>query len=166
MFKFLVALAAAALSLVILPAIAFAAESAGTSVTIPWGDWIYFLISNFGEVVLALVGLAAARLLAILPKPISDFLKTLQVEQLLDRAIEYGISATSGAVKGRELSINVGSAVLAEALGYVLSRGPGALIRWMGGEDAIREMILARLDLEETSDATKVISLSKMEKIY
>jgi len=145
--------------LIPLPALA---QDGGTAVTIPWGDWLVVVLANSGEIVLSIVGLAVSWLLLRLPGPIADFIKTLRVEQFLERAIEYGISATKGAAKGRSLSVDVGSGVIAEALRYVIDKAPGALITWMGGPDAIREMILARLDLDTDADGETALYTARL----
>ncbi len=62
--------------------------------------------------------------LRFLPSQIQALIRTAQVEQLLGRAIDYGINATANAVKGKTLSVDVGHAVAAQAVKYALDYGP------------------------------------------
>lgn len=64
-------------------------------------------------------------------------------------AVNYGLNAVAGATKGKTLSIDVGNQVVTQALGYAVDNGPGKLIGWLGGEEGIRDKILARLTLPE-----------------
>lgn len=146
-----------AIWLIPLPALA---QDGGTIVTIPWGDWLVAILANSGEIIIAIAGIALTRLLLILPKPIADFVKTLRVEQFLERAVDYGISATSGAAKGKVLTVQTGSEVVALAVNYVIDKAPAALVRWMGGVERIREMILARLDIAPEASGGVVLHKS------
>ncbi|MCX5478437.1 hypothetical protein OSH08_05445 [Kaistia geumhonensis] len=136
---------ALALAFVALAGVAHAAAVAepSTVVTVPIGDWIAAgaaaLAASAGSVVLW--GLRQ------LPGALLQRLRTLQAEQILTMAMAYGLNAVAGAARGKVLSADVGNAVAAEALGYVVEHGPNRLIKWLGGEQAIREKIIARLDL-------------------
>lgn len=151
-------LAAAIASALFLVALTLPALAQETSISVPWGNAVVFVVNNFGEIILAVIGLLFARLLAILPKPVGDFLKTLRVEQILKRAVDFGIQATEGAAKDKTLTVDVGSEVVARALKYVLDHAPDKLIGWMGGVENIKEMILARLDLTANASAEPVLT--------
>lgn len=115
-----------------------------TIVEIPLSSWI----TAAGEFIGPLIGVAILWMIRFLPKQLADFLKTMRVEQLLQKAISYGINAVAGATKDKPLSINVGSEVLENAIQYVVDNGPGWLIKWAGGEAGIREKIIARMNLD------------------
>jgi hypothetical protein len=101
--------------------------------------------------VLLAIPVAFAWLARKLPGQAANILITLRVDQLLQKAVQYGINATAGAMKDKPLSVDVGSEVLENALQYVVDNGPGWLIKWMGGKDTIRQKIIARLELDEAA---------------
>ncbi|MBN9433978.1 MAG: hypothetical protein J0I45_16220 [Bosea sp.] len=132
-----------ALALIVVP---IAAQAA--TVEVPIGEWAAAAI-NFA---LPLVGAGIIWLLALAQKvgvPYANRLRTEQAEQLLAMAVTYGLNATAGAVKGKAVSVEVGNAVVSTALSYAIANGPSKLIGWLGGEDGIRDKILARLTVPE-----------------
>jgi hypothetical protein len=133
----------------IVPAIAqtIAEKTPDTTIEIPVGEWITAAGGAIGPLIVLVVGW----LIRQLPGQFAAVLSTMRVDQLLDKAISYGINATAGAMKGKALSVDVGSEVLENALQYVVDNGPKMLIKWMGGEAGIREKIIARLELDETA---------------
>lgn len=136
-FAFLVLLTAA-------PAVAQQVAGDG-QVAIPWGDWLAASASTL--VTLAASVLAFA--LAQLPASINAMIKTWRVEQLLERAVAYGINTVAGAAKGQTLSVPVANKVIEQALEYAVENGSSALVSWMGGTDAIEKKLIARLDVEK-----------------
>jgi hypothetical protein len=116
-----------------------------STVTIPFGDWIAAIAAHAGEIVLAI----AVFLMRKLPGRFMGIIDAARVDQLLEKAIEFGVNQVVGAAKGKVLTADVGSAVLSEALGYAIEHGPTSLITWAGGPDLIREKIVARLALDE-----------------
>jgi len=142
-------LVALVLTIVIHPLQAFAQEATET-VTIPYGTWI----EHSAQVVATLILAAVGWLMRKLPASVVDILKTMKAEQLLAKAVDYGINAVSGATKGKSLSVNVGNAVVANAVQYVVDNAPGWLVKWLGGPEAIAAKIIARLNLEETAAVT------------
>lgn len=148
-----------ALTFATIPAAAMAAAASDTSVVIPLGDWAAAAISFASQLVLPVVTILVGWAFRLLPASISAYLKTLQVEQLLAKSISYGLTAARGAAAGRVLTANVGNDVLAKAARYAVDHAPD-LVRWAGGEERLREKILARLDVEpavsvKTNDAGK-----------
>lgn len=79
-----------------------------------------------------------------------------QGEQLLERAVEYGINATKNATKGQKLDINVGSAVIANAAEYATASGWKFLVDWLGGLEGIKQKVFARVDLEPNATPQQV----------
>lgn len=135
--------AGACLGLLATAALAQAAPASDTLVHIPIGDWI----GQGASILLTLAGAVLAFALAKLPASIVAMIKTAQVDQLLLKAIDYGINAVAGAEKGKTLDIDVGNAVLEKALQYVIDHAPAWLIQWMGGDAMVREKLVARLPL-------------------
>lgn len=116
-----------------------------TAVTIPYGAWLEALAPTIASVLGAIV-LWAFR---ALPANVVGTLKTLRVDQLLDRAITYAVNATVGAAKDKVLTVDVANEVLAKALRYARDHGAPALVKWAGGEEKIREKIMARLAVDQ-----------------
>jgi hypothetical protein len=140
--------ALAGLIFVILFAPAHAAEAvAAGSIRVPIGEWLAAAASLAAPV----IALAYAFLLRHLPEQIVGILRTLRVEQILDKAIAYGVNAVAGAAQGKNLDVKLGSQVLAEAVQYAVDRAPGWVIEWTGGREGIEKMITARLPMEADS---------------
>ena len=134
----------AALVWSIAPAVAVAAAVAGDGqVTIPWGDWL----ASSADTLVTLAASVLALALARLPASIVSMLRTWQVDQLLERAIGYGINAVAGAAKGQTLSVPIANKVAEQALEYAIENGSAALIKWMGGAETIKKKVVARLDI-------------------
>lgn len=141
--------AASILAFTAMPALAqLVTETAPGTVTIPWGDWITALQTIL---VTAIMG-AITWILAMLPASIRTFFQTQQVEQVLRRAVDYGVNAVAGAAKGKKLDVKVGNEVLAAALQYAIDNAPKLVAKL--GESNIAEKIIARLDLDEKATVT------------
>lgn len=135
-------------SLILFAVPAMAQQVAGDGqIVIPWGDWL----AQSADVLVTLAGAVLAFALARLPASISATLKTFQVEQLLDKAIGYGINMVAGAAKGQALTVPVANKVIETAIEYAINNGSAALIRWMGGKDVIEQKIIARLNIVPTA---------------
>lgn len=119
------------------------AQAADGSVTVPWGDWTAEALGLAAVLVAGWIGRA-------IPSAVRQWAAKLlgdRVDQLLERAIQYGINAVAGAVRGKTLSLDTGLDVANEALDYAVKHAP-KLVQELGvGE--VREKILARLDLDE-----------------
>lgn len=125
-------------------ALADSAFAQSTTVTIPWGNMLSEALGFIGWVFLAVAMWAMRQL----PANIVSILQTLRVEQLLSKAIDYGVNAVSGATKDKALTFDVGSEVAAKAVAYAIDKMPGALLGWIGGEAKLREMVIARLNVD------------------
>ena len=125
-------------------ALAFPALAADGAVTVPWGDWLAALAGQHTHEIL--IG-AMLWLFRRLPTTVYAGIQALRVEQLFERAIGYGLNAVAGAARGRNLTVEIGSEVLAEAVQYAIDAAP-SLVRYVGGAEAVRRMIFARLELE------------------
>lgn len=140
------ALAAAALSFT---SLAYAADGVDGRVDVPWGDWVGALAGLLGSIV-ASAALVALRNLPGMQQ--QSFIRDA-VEQLLERAIGFGVNRVQGAVRGKQLSVTVGSAVAEEAAEYALRHAPQLVEKFIGDRAKLVEKILARLDLEEMAGA-------------
>ena len=123
------------------------AQASDTTVTVPWGDTLAQIMTGLQETItVILLGVLTAAV-AKLPGWVQAILNTWRVNQMLEKAIDYGINTTIGAVKGQELSVDVGNAVVKTAVEYVVTHAPGWLITWMGGDEMIRQKLMARVNI-------------------
>ena len=118
-------------------------------VTVPLGTWIASYAQAAVEIVTALVMAAVTWGLRRLPASIGAVLKGLITQQLVEKAISFGVNTVAGAAKGKTLTFDVGNQVLANALNYVVEHTPGWLLAWTGGVNAIRDHIIALLPVED-----------------
>lgn len=116
---------------------------AGTEIVIPWGTYI----SELSSLLAALIFGAIVWLMRQLPGQVVSLLRTVRAEQLIQRAIDYAMNATAGAVKDQTLRIGIGNEVIAKAVNYAVEKGSGGLVEWLGGPNGIGKMIIARLDV-------------------
>lgn len=123
------------------------AQAPDTTVVVPWGDTLAEILtqSRDGLTVLLLGALTAA--VAKFPGWVQGIIATAKVNQLLEKAIDFGINTTIGAVKGETLTVDVGNKVVKQAVDYVMKHAPDRLIGWMGGEDMIKEKVIARVEV-------------------
>jgi hypothetical protein len=145
------------LSIVILPlllAVPAVAQSgaADGQVVIPWGN----LLASSADILVTLAASALALALSMLPASINSLIKTWRVEQLLEKAVAYGVNMVAGAAKGQELSVPVANKVIEQALEYAVENGSAALIKWMGGTEAVQKKIIARLEVEKDAGAASL----------
>jgi hypothetical protein len=135
-----------------IPAIALLAIPAlaqDTTVSIPIGSWVDATAPTIAALLLAVITWGFRKL----PDAIQGLLRTAQVDQMLQKAIDFGINTVKGATKDRVLDVDVGNAVIAQALDYVVKHCPAWMIEWLGGEKGIRDRIIARLDLDANAGA-------------
>lgn len=134
-----------ALALVLFPVAALAqAVAVDTTIDIPISSWLTAAAEFIGP----MLGIAALWLIRKLPAQLAGILITVRAEQLLEKAISYAINAVAGATKDKPLSFNVGSEVAAKAVQYAIDNAPGWLVTWLGGTEAIRQKIIARITVE------------------
>jgi hypothetical protein len=122
-----------------------------TTVTIPWGDWVQVLLPLIGDIILMLLGLALTFAATVLPKPVYRVLMMLRAEQLLKRAVDYGLNATDRAAHGKKLEVSVANSVVYEAANYAVDAAED-VVKWLGGETKLVKKLYARLDIEEDSE--------------
>ncbi|WP_267422623.1 hypothetical protein [Methylobacterium sp. GC_Met_2] len=78
-------------------------------------------------------------------------IKGLLTQQLVERAIAFGLNTVQGAAVGMKLSVDVRSTVLANALNYAVAHAPEWFVKWVGGPAAIRDHIIALLPQDHVS---------------
>lgn len=135
---FLFAACAIAVFLFTMPAIA---ADAG-AVAVPYGDWVAALLAYSRDGIIALVVAGLGYASRNLPASIGSMIETFRVEQLLKRAVDYGIAAAAGAAKGQTLSIPVANEVIRRAMQYASDNAPTLAAR-LGG--TLQPKVIARL---------------------
>lgn len=124
-------------------------QAAPPPVTIPIGDIMSGLL---GYVWVALAGFVAFGLRK-LPPQLNALAMTMRVDQLLTRAIAFGINSTPGASPGKTIEINMVNPVLRTMVSYAMRHGPALVMQFIGTPAELAEKIYSRLDLP--SDAAK-----------
>lgn len=119
-----------------------------TSVSIPVGEILGYILPSIG---LLLFG-GVLWIAKTLSPSLYAILRTAQTEQLLARAISYGINATHGATKGKALNFKVGNEVARNALQFTLTHGGAWVKEFAGDPILLAEKIYSRLDLEEWAE--------------
>ncbi|SNB83131.1 hypothetical protein SAMN06265338_12429 [Rhodoblastus acidophilus] len=114
---------------------AYAADTAATTVVIPWGDWLSSLLASVASLAIALLSFVVA-------KWAPAYVKVLLTDDLISKAVNYGFGAVEGAVAGKTLSLSTTNLVLAAAEQYAVSSAP-AISKWLGAN--LRPLILAKL---------------------
>jgi hypothetical protein len=130
----------------------------GGAVTVPWGDWA-------AEVLIVTAGLLIGWVGRAVPAAVRQWAGKLlgdRVDQLLERAIQYGINAVAGAVRGKTLSLDTGLDVANQALNYAVRQAPKLVDEI--GVGALRDKILARLDLDEAASIVRTRPLPPAHK--
>lgn len=122
----------AALLVVSLPPVTHAADG---TVTVPLGDWVVQATSSIAS-------LAVAGLMWVASRWLPTWIRTQLTEQLLGRAVDYGLAVVAGAAKGKVLEIPIANAVLREAAAYAVQHAP-ATAKWIG--DTLEPKLIARL---------------------
>lgn len=121
------------------------------AVIIPWGDWFAGMLEPVGAFVVAAILWAMRRL----PSSIYLTLQMMRAEQLVQRAVDYALSATAGAVAGKQLDVFVASDVLESAAEYAVEHAPG-LVKTIGGTALFKQKVLARLNVAEDVSALEL----------
>lgn len=161
-------LAALALACVASPAMAAEiSEVGGTAVILPWGDWLVAMAQMAGQILLPIVlPLLAAYVIQAIRKTypwLALVLTQERLEQMGQALTDYGLNAIEGAAKGKTLSVDVGSRVVAAGVQRGLETVPPAVIKAAGGAEGIAKIIFRQLPLETGASAEKVIPAALMQ---
>ncbi len=148
-------LAAAALALFVGAAYAQTTVPGPTTVVaVPVGDWVNQIVPLVGEILVAVISGSIMWALRHLPDAIRANISAAQVKQaqdLLVHAADYGLNTIAADVKGKTVSVDLGNAVAAAGVQYVVDHGPADVVNLMGGEEAIKQKIIARLPISEAA---------------
>lgn len=116
----------------------------GDPLSIPYGDLLSTALDYIGTVLLAVVVWA----FRFLPAQLYALAMTMRVDQLLTRAIVFGVNNVKSATRDKVLTVEVSNAVLREALSYALLHGGSLMKSFMGKPEEIAEKIWARLPVD------------------
>jgi len=126
---------------------ALAQATTDTTLSVPIGSIVGDVASYLA---LGLAGVVVWGL-RFLPPQLYALAMTTRVDQLLTKAISYGLNVVRGASQDKVLTIDVGNLVLKEALAFALTHGPSLLKSWAGEPLQVAEKLWARLDLPADS---------------
>ncbi|WP_336487286.1 hypothetical protein [Methylobacterium nigriterrae] len=146
-------LAAAVAVGLLAPAGALAAAPDPGAVQLPWGDALAALAQGASAALVPLAAAGATAALARVAGPLRFLVTTSLVERLVRNVGDYGLNAVSGAVKGRTLTVPLGSAVIAAAVQRAADQAPGWLLKEAVGLDGLAEKVFRSLPLEAAADA-------------
>lgn len=154
-----VTLMAALMAAALLPAMALAQEAGFAPVVVPWGAWVADIATGLVGHSATIVAVGLAFGFRALPGELVGWARMTRVEQILQRAVEYGLNTVAGAARSKTLEFDTGQAVVNAALVYVIQHGPQWLAQWSGGLEMLAQKIWARLKVQIEADQTPDFSL-------
>lgn len=138
---------------------AFAQQVVGGPITtIDAMPWLMLILQGLGILVLIIVGW-------FVYGHVKDQNARNAFLNIAAQAVSYGYNVVAGATKDKTLSVNVGSSVVANALNFLRTYGPDAMVRFGINESDAVKMLWSRLVSVDGSvtDATlsNIVSASK-----
>lgn len=127
------------------------------AVVVPWGDGLVALAQAFTALATPVLAATVAALIARIAGPLRLLVTDALVERLVRNATDYALNAVSGAVRGRTLTVSLGSAVIARAVQRALDEAPGWLIRAAGGGEGVAAKVFRALPLEAEATAANTL---------
>ncbi|WP_232631356.1 hypothetical protein [Methylobacterium sp. Leaf118] len=149
--------AACALSLVALEACSPVHAAEAATILLPWGDGLAALVQALAALATPMLAAAIAALIARIGGPLRLLVTDALVERLVRNATDYALNAVAGAVRGRTLSVTLGSAVIARAVQRALDEAPGWLVRAAGGGEGLAAKVFRALPLEAGATAANTL---------
>ena len=116
-----------------------------TDVVIPVGEWSSGIVSFISTFVTPLVVAGVAFMFRHVPSAYVTTQNRAAVEQLLEKAIQFGLNAAKSKLPAN-VTLPVSSDVVAIAARYAIANGP-KVVAWAGGAKAIEDKIYARLNV-------------------
>lgn len=129
-----------------------------TSVDLPWGDLVSAVAKPVFDVVTSLIAALIVGLIAKFAPWLSTWVSKVQIEGALGRVEAFGLNATLGAAKGKTLTVDVGSAALANMVQYGANNVKPLVLKAMGGLPGLADKLFRRLSLDETAHAGNVLA--------
>ena len=128
-------------SIFIFPALAQDGAILDGTVTVSWGAWLGIVLDHITEILLAVLMFALRKL----PLSVYEVITMLRVDQLLGRAVDYGMKTVKGAAEDKTLSLSIANKVVEEAMEYAVLNAP-SLVSMIS--DTLRDKIVARLNID------------------
>lgn len=135
-----------------------AADGTASAVILPWGDTLVGAAQAITSVLLPVAIAAATAAVARAAGPLRFLVTNTLVERLVRNVGDYALNAVSGAVKGRTLTVAVGSVVIARAVQRALDQAPAWLIEAAGGPEGLAAKVFRSLRLEEAAHADNTLA--------
>lgn len=145
--------ASLAVALALAPVGALATEAGAGAIVLPWGDALVAAAEAVTGLLLPVAIAAATGAVARIAGPLRVLVTTALVERLVRNASDYAVNAVAGAVRGRTLTVAVGSAVIAAGVQRALDQAPAWLVAAAGGPGGLAEKIFRSLPLDADADA-------------
>lgn len=127
------------------------------AIVLPWGDGLAALAQGLAALATPVLATVVAALVARILGPLRLLVTDALVERLVRNATDYALNAVAGAVRGRTLTVSLGSAVIARAVQRALDEAPGWLIRAAGGGEGVAAKVFRALPLEEGATAANTL---------
>lgn len=121
-----------------------------TAVVIPYGEYLSAAVPYIALVLSAVAMWSLRRLPGRWAALANEWLaigQTARVDQLLQKAISFGVNSVAGASKDKSLTVEIANPVLREALRYALEHAPELVAKFAGTPEALGEKIWARLNV-------------------
>lgn len=120
-----------------------------TTVTIPYGNWISAVLPFIGFIVLLGVIILLAYVIKFLPPWAQSLVAVAGQKELIGyakQAINTAVMATQGAVKDKEIKLDVGNPLVAKAVQTAIDTWPQAAIDKLGGVDGVKKFVISQLE--------------------
>ena len=116
-----------------------------TDVVVPVGQWSSDVFNFFSTFVTPLVVAGVAYMFRHVPSAYVTTQNRAAVEQLLEKAIQYGLNIAKAKLPAK-VTVPISSDVVAIAARYAVANRP-KIVAWAGGAKAIEDKIYARLNV-------------------
>jgi hypothetical protein len=143
------------------PALA-AAAALPAGAAVPWGDWLTALLQPVSAVLVPLAAAALTAGIARVAPWAASVMTRDRVEAAIRAGAEFGQNAVAGAARGRTVSVDLGSAVVATGARHVLATAPAHVVRTAGGAEGIAARIFRALPLDPQASVANVLAPALM----
>lgn len=138
-----------------------AASPEATAIVLPWGAAAVAVAQGLTTILVPLAITAATAALARLAGPLRTLITTSLVERLVRNVGDYAINAVAGAVRGRVLTVPMGSAVIARAVQRAVDEAPAWLLTAAGGPEGLAEKVFRSLPLDAEATLGNTLAASQ-----
>ena len=122
-------------AIIAVPLAVFAAVPESTTTVVPYGDWLVDTLKGLTSVFVAVISWLVANYAP-------DVLKSFLTNDVITKAVDYGVAAVAGAEHGKTVDVTTANKVIASAANFAVANKP-KISKWMG--DQLKPLIAARL---------------------